>query len=654
MGNRKAKRPVSVVIAALSGLVLAMSAAPASAVVEAGPIVNPANGHAYYLLTPATWSGARAQAVLILGGELVTINDAAENDWVWTAFAAYPGPYWMGLNFDTGVDNFVWASGAPVTYLNWALGQPDDLLVPGVAAVMTPEWDDEDGSFSLHRAVVEVFHGCSLTGTWGSSWSLVESGGMFAGVTYDAEPIGGFRADVTVSLALLHATYGLFTFAGTMTGCDTLVLRMTGPLSGVTFTLTRTRTTYCGDNIVDPGETCDDGNFIDNDSCSVACNPLSPCGNGVLDPGEDCDDGNSIEKDACLTSCELNACGDGHVRIGVEICDDGNTAAGDGCAANCTLETETVTGDVSTGIVGTQGPAGATPSDPVETMVWLSPPRSGTISITEQAAPPNATSGFVFMGTQVQVTATNLMPAPSATDPIWISFRFHWSVVPTGLDASGVDVLKDGILLQNCGASPPCVAARQDEPDGILIVVLTPSLSDWDFSTSICGEGPLLFGCQPALSAKLKLKEDGDEDRLTWRWKSSRLMPASQFGAPGTANDYTLCLYDAGGHRLQLSVPAGGMCGATPCWRPTLKGFHFVDPQLAADGVRRLLLKSGGAGKASLLVKALGPALGLPSLPLALPVMAQLRSRDGACWEAYFPTAMVNDPNRFQARIEQP
>jgi cysteine-rich repeat protein len=69
------------------------------------------------------------------------------------------------------------------------------------------------------------------------------------------------------------------------------------------------------------GEECDDGNTVDDDSCSNACkinlaNCTDPaicpvCGNGKLEPGEQCDDGNTVTGDGCTSACKLGDCGDG-------------------------------------------------------------------------------------------------------------------------------------------------------------------------------------------------------------------------------------------------------------------------------------------------------------------------------------------------------
>jgi len=50
--------------------------------------VWPENGHTYHLLELATWSDSEAEAVA-LGGHLATINDQAEQDWIWNTFGNY-------------------------------------------------------------------------------------------------------------------------------------------------------------------------------------------------------------------------------------------------------------------------------------------------------------------------------------------------------------------------------------------------------------------------------------------------------------------------------------------------------------------------------------------------------------------------------------
>jgi cysteine-rich repeat protein len=61
----------------------------------------------------------------------------------------------------------------------------------------------------------------------------------------------------------------------------------------------------------------------------------SACGNQRLDAGEECDDGNDRADDACLPGCQLARCGDGFQRKHVEDCDDGNRLEGDGCSGAC-------------------------------------------------------------------------------------------------------------------------------------------------------------------------------------------------------------------------------------------------------------------------------------------------------------------------------
>jgi len=105
---------------AMAGLALSVHAG-----ILAGPVVNPLNGHSYYLLSQNTWSNAEAEAVS-MGGHLATIRSAAEDQWISSTFGDHGGALWIGLNDRDKVFTFTWTSGEPVTYTNWGAGQPDN------------------------------------------------------------------------------------------------------------------------------------------------------------------------------------------------------------------------------------------------------------------------------------------------------------------------------------------------------------------------------------------------------------------------------------------------------------------------------------------------------------------------------------------------
>ena len=61
----------------------------------------------------------------------------------------------------------------------------------------------------------------------------------------------------------------------------------------------------CGNNVLETGEECDDGNLVDGDGCSSVCatEVASVCGNNILETGEGCDDGNLVNGDGCSRMC---------------------------------------------------------------------------------------------------------------------------------------------------------------------------------------------------------------------------------------------------------------------------------------------------------------------------------------------------------------
>ncbi|MGI9519509.1 MAG: C-type lectin domain-containing protein [Pirellulaceae bacterium] len=99
-----------------------------SADIISGPVFNPGTGHFYYLLSQNTWTNSEIEAVT-LGGHLVTLNDQAENDWVFDTFANFGGQsraLWTGYNDQQSEGTFVWSSGETPAFINWSGGQPDN------------------------------------------------------------------------------------------------------------------------------------------------------------------------------------------------------------------------------------------------------------------------------------------------------------------------------------------------------------------------------------------------------------------------------------------------------------------------------------------------------------------------------------------------
>jgi hypothetical protein len=187
---------------------------------------------------------------------------------------------------------------------------------------------------------------------------------------------------------------------------------------------------------------------------------------------------------------------------------------------------------------------------------------------------------------------------------------------------------------------------------------------------------------QPHLRVK---NPPGDSsDRISWIGLSSipvgRSDAAGDFAEPDSRQDYTFCLYDESGPTPDLIfralAPADGDCAGRPCWRKLhyqgansgeYRGFRFRDRERTPDGVGSLFLKTllaplhiqgvGVLQRSQIDLKGSGPTLsnrplGLPALPLPLPLRAQLQAENGACWEAQYSTSGViqNTTTLFDAR----
>ncbi|MEO1622807.1 MAG: LamG-like jellyroll fold domain-containing protein, partial [Cyanobacteria bacterium J06632_3] len=116
------------------------------------------NGSRYLLTDPAmSWIEAQAYAES-LGGNLVTINNAEEEEWLQDTFGISQG-FWIGFTDQAVEGEWQWISGETVTYTNWNPGQPNNSGGDQDYARMNHPtnnlWDDESNTRQLY-GIVEI------------------------------------------------------------------------------------------------------------------------------------------------------------------------------------------------------------------------------------------------------------------------------------------------------------------------------------------------------------------------------------------------------------------------------------------------------------------------------------------------------------------
>lgn len=151
---------------------IAALALAATGVASAAPItsfVASYGGSDYYTVTDdfdgkLLWTEAQAAAVGI-GGNLVAINNAAEESWLRSKFGATER-FWIGFTDQTSEGVWAWVSGDAVTYSHWNSGEPnsgggsyeEDYAV--INWLTSGHWNDLPntgaGFGGGHRGIVEV------------------------------------------------------------------------------------------------------------------------------------------------------------------------------------------------------------------------------------------------------------------------------------------------------------------------------------------------------------------------------------------------------------------------------------------------------------------------------------------------------------------
>jgi len=85
-------------------------------------IYNPETKHEYALTIPGEWLAMRSVATAN-GGDLVSINDEAEKNWLLSNFQSTPvDTFAIGMIHNNGTNG--WINGESVEYQNWYTGEP--------------------------------------------------------------------------------------------------------------------------------------------------------------------------------------------------------------------------------------------------------------------------------------------------------------------------------------------------------------------------------------------------------------------------------------------------------------------------------------------------------------------------------------------------
>lgn len=165
-----------------------------------------------------------------------------------------------------------------------------------------------------------------------------------------------------------------------------------------------------------------------------------------------------------------------------------------------------------------------------------------------------------------------------------------------------------------------------------------------------CTAPPMENCRQPTAARKgtllLKDRSPDSKDKVIWKWKKGEATEIFDYGDPINRTNYALCIYEAGTFNpvLQARATAGGACPGRPCWQQFgTKRFEYKNRDLDPDGLRLMRLQEGNEGKARITVRAKGEHIGMPQLPLDLPVRVQVQASTNQCWEATYEQFVIRN-----------
>ena len=152
--------------------------------------------------------------------------------------------------------------------------------------------------------------------------------------------------------------------------------------------------------------------------------------------------------------------------------------------------------------------------------------------------------------------------------------------------------------------------------------------------------------CRTAAVSGITIKDPTVGSHLIdWKWTQGASTAVADFGKPRTTGGYVACLYSADGLKMTSRIPRG------IAWRVTASGWLYKNLAGTPDGVTKILLQAGSAGRAKVQVQMKGPNVAVPALgSLAGPLTMQLRGGN-ACWTSDFAAPFkAQAPDRLIAK----
>jgi len=271
--------------------------------------INPVNNNTYYLLSEASWTDS-AEAARGLGGFLVTVDDAEENDWLFDTFASFENQtrhLWIGLSDDDVEGEFNWHDGTPFFYRSWGEGQPgeggdeDYVHITGtnMGNIQPGYWNDleDDPQYFPVYGVVEVGPGADYALRFDGINDYVEAETdtdfeLNGSLTISAD-VYPYTATGTQFITMLgDYGYGMYLNNGHLAYADEYSLSK-HPVTGVNVTVPTMQWSNVAVALTEGegGSFFIDGQLVGSFDASQSNIPAGDFGsNSCFESGEDCDE----------------------------------------------------------------------------------------------------------------------------------------------------------------------------------------------------------------------------------------------------------------------------------------------------------------------------------------------------------------------------